>query len=1047
MPPIPGAAPELAPSHAAIPTPPPLAASHDVTPPAFEDIQSDPPPFDIETHFNDWAAARIPLDKVSATKESMGNAVYEMARPFLGQGYVTMAAINRGLAGFSAHMDSIAQFAEKHVGGTREGLFEKAADSYENNAEYWQERADKVGINFIDELVGEAVGQALPGTASFALDVASGFTFPFMAGAANAEKRGANPVAAGILEAAKTGTLHGLFRMIAPLQQYLRAPATGTIFGLQEMEGAPEGGKGKAFAKGFATGAGYSLTSPGGQLGLNEIAQGVKTQLPLLYNERGSVEIPGKKEKPERKPYPGFAPAADVTKIAPPTTKQRAFLKTVEESGLTAPELAERTKAIDPQQYQVFTNKEAKLVATERIRRDGLDMARDYVLNDKTAIDAEKVVTGFLLQQEYQRLGDFDRAVELTTSLDQQMRRSGQAVQAASLWVELTPHAFIRWGNKQLDAVRKRYGILDTLTGRTPESFELTPEESKQIINLHRKANALPDGPEKSDLSLQMVDIIAKKVPPSVSEMIDAYRYQNMLSSPRTQIRNFTENNYNTFVSRPADIVSMGAIDFIKSGLTGASRESYVKDVALYYKASINAVPNAARMFMEAWRNGPSSTLGKPEIGVEAKDSFELARAKQLPSALTPVSRFMEATDKFTLAIISAGEIARATQSGATPEQAYQAANEVAQSYTYRNKLDPGDIRLTYPGRGLAFLGNLLLKARKESPPGVKQAIQWYVPFVTTPINKAIKLLEYGPTTLLRDPRGLADKETAARVLTGSVLSSVAAGLAFSNETTWTAPTNPDERNLWYATGRKQFSAKIGDSYIPVWYFGPHALSMAFPMAVKHYYSERPEAMTDKASEKLGALIGGIAQFEASQSSTQSIGTLFELMNGNTDRRLMDQTSFTVQQLIPAGAFIRWVNTLVDPTYRKPEGFLEGIEANIPGLSQGITPRLGPNGEPSQRQPLNSFLPYDIGKEDPQYQGELSQADFIKRQAYLGRQMDKVTDKLVAGKITDLQSIEEYSRLVALAAGNVPGVGEEQATAPVTQGSLQQELKQAMRKK
>lgn len=969
---------------------------------------SDPPPFDVD-RFMAASLASSPVEEVAEKHDSVANVLHELARPWLAQGYNSVAALNRGTAGFYAHLDSVSQFLENRGIGKRGELFEKIAIVAEDNAEYWAQRAEDVGLSFVDEIISEGIGGAVPGITTFALDVASGYTFPAAAGAAEAEAADRNSVAGALLSAAKTGTLHHLFKMMGPLKQYLKAPAMGTVFGIEEMQAAPEGSKTKAFVKGAAIGAGYSLSSPGGQFGLNEIAQGVRSQLP-------------KKGEPATRRPPGVrAPNETVTPGAG-KQKQRKFLITAEEAVEIEPELKGKIKEIDPQTYTVVTNKESQAAARTRIETDGIESAREYVLSE-SFLDVEKSATASELIREYQKRGELDQAAEITESLATQLTRSGQAIQSASQWVSLSPQGFIRWGNRQLDNVRKKYSFLDSAAGRKPGSFELTPEEQLEINDLHRRATLLPDGPDKADLSLQMIDVVARKVPPSMGELFDAYRYQNMLSSPKTQFRNIFENVGNTFITRPLDIVSLGAVDFIKSGLTGKNREAYSRDVLLYQKAAVNSIPNAVNAFKETWRLGTSATIEKPEIGVESRNAFEQLRTKQIPGALTTVSRFMEAADKFNIALISAGEMARLTKQGVSPEQAYQQAQQVGQTYLYRDKLDPADKRLAYPSRALAALGDIAMKSRKA--PVIGTVAKWYIPFITTPVNKAIQMIEYSPLTVLRDPRTFKDSEVAARALSGSIVGGVGAAMAYSNDTTWAAPTDAEEKKWFYASGRKPFSVRMGDTFIPVWYLGPHALSFGISMAAKHFFEERPEAMTDEGYEKLGALAEGTAQFIGSQSSTQSIGALFSALQGDIDYNFMSQTGFMVQQAIPASAFIRYVNTIVDPVYRHPRGFTEQIEANLPIISKRLDARLTPFLEESERDPLNYFLPYDIGKADKFYDEMYpiiqtsTRAKYLKNYAKRETEMANGIEGLIGsikrGDITPEDSIEAFGKIITAA--------------------------------
>ena len=230
--------------------------------------ESDPIPFDVDSYVSS-AYRDIPIEEVPTKIGDFAESMRQISRPFFAQGYNSVATLNRGTAAFYSHLDSIADYIEKSSGMKSGNLFEDLATIAKNDAERWAKAADEVGITFLDEMVSEAVGGFIPGVTQFALDVGSGYTFPYMAGAAEAEE-GESPFATGMIAAAKTATLDKLFQMMNPLKTYLKAPAFGTVFGLEEAAVAPEGQKAKAFAKGAGIGAMYAMTSPGGRLGLNE---------------------------------------------------------------------------------------------------------------------------------------------------------------------------------------------------------------------------------------------------------------------------------------------------------------------------------------------------------------------------------------------------------------------------------------------------------------------------------------------------------------------------------------------------------------------------------------------------------------------------------------------------------------------------------------------------------------------------------------------------------------------------------------------------------
>ncbi|MFA5904884.1 MAG: hypothetical protein WC836_13190 [Desulfobacula sp.] len=1008
---------------------------------------ADPTPFDVDGYVNTWSKTNK-IEDAPIDRGVISNVLHSFTRPFLAQGYNTVAALNRGVASFSAHLDSVSDFIESTTGMKKGGLFEQAAKTYTENADHWKKRAEEVGMNFFDELISDAVGGAVPGVTQFVMDVESAYTLPFMAGYAEAGKKGESPFMNGILEAAKTKTLHSLFQMMAPLNTYLKAPTMGTVFGVQEMAEAPEGKKGESFAKGLGTGLMYSIASPGGRLGLNDIKKSVEIDLakrksgktkklapespqeipPLSPLPKGSPETQGQEPAKPTGSISGRAaspeaPTIEITKEAgtdqPEKQSQRKFLKTVAESATTLPEFAEKVKEIDPQNYTIQPNVESMTKAQSRIEETGIDGAMEYLRSD-AVFDAEKSAVAIDLMGRFQKEGNIDQALEVLKLADTQGREAGRGIQMLSMWNRLTPSGFIRWAEKELDTTRKKYGWLDTLFDRKPDSFKLTDAEKAEIFKRMLEINKMPDGIDKTDATLQVIDVVARKTPPSVSELIDAYRYQNMLSSPRTHQRNIGENTGNAFITRPIDITTRGAIDYFKASLFGTERQAYVNDTPVYMKAALNAVPNAAKGFMATLKAEKGMELGKPELGVEVKSEFERARFKQIPTALTMIQRFLEAQDKFYSAIIGAGEMAVQKKRGVSDAEAYKNASEIAEKYLYRDKLEPNDPALSYFSKALSSTGKIITDSRKL--PGLGLISKLYVPFIRTPINKGIQMVERSPLGLAR---GNFDQEAVAKIISGSIITAIGAGFAFEGETTWSVPPDPKEKEMFYASGRKAFSVKIGEKWIPVWYLGPYALAFAIPMAVKHYVYDQKKAVTSSALDNLLDIANGTARFIGSQTSTQSVGSLFSALSGDIDYSFPSTTAFTLEQFFPAQGLVRYANTIIDPIYRKPKNFYEHIEKDLPLLSQNLEPRRTPFFEESRRDPVNYFLPYDIGKSEPIYESMLPQVRYELRNSNIEKEMNKLSEKIRTGEISPEESINRLAELFGAQTKSLEIFGEE----------------------
>ena len=709
-----------------------------------------------------------------------------------------------------------------------------------------------------------------------------------------------------------------------------------------------------------------------------------------------------------------------------PPTRQRKFIKTVEEAQKTDPDLVEKVKEIDPQEYVVEPNIESLAKAENRIEAEGLEKTIDFVLSD-AELNAEKGATFITLMDKFQAAGDIERALQMTEAYDMQLREAGRFIQAASIWTKSSPAGFIRWAEKQIEATRSRFGWLDTLFKNKPEFFTFKTEkggERKFVFEPEVKARlmarmveiqAMKDGPDKTDAMLEMIDEVAQFVPPSVTEMIDAYRYQNMLSSPRTQMRNIGENLENTFLTRPVDVTTRGAIDWAKASLFGKERQSYVADVPVYMKAAINALPNATNAFISVMKMEKGTTIGKPDVGLEVGTEFQRARMAQIPKPLTIISRFMEGSDKFFSALIGAGEFAIQKKAGATDAQAYARSAELAEKYLYRNKLDPSDADVTLFGQALVGVGKIVNDARKI--PTIGPVVKWSVPFIRTPMNKGAQMVARSPVgTLGAGIQAILGKkispETQARIISGSIVTGLGAVFAMTDRTTWVAPSDPELKKWFYFAGRKPFSVRIGRNWIPIWYLGPYALAFGFPAAVKYYAQDEKTALTKDYTEKTLATIAGTVRFLGSQTSTRSVGALFGALSGDFDYNFPSTVAFTGGQVIPAQSLIRYLNAMIDPVLRRPKGFWENVIKDIPIMSKELEPRFDPRGQEVTRDTTNYFTPYDIGKVDLEADKTFQTNQFMLRYKYLKSQMDSVSRKVISGRMKSEKMPDEFNKIM-----------------------------------
>jgi hypothetical protein len=99
-----------------------------------------------------------------------------------------------------------------------------------------------------------------------------------------------------------------------------------------------------------------------------------------------------------------------------------------------------------------------------------------------------------------------------------------------------------------------------------------------------------------------------------------------------------------------------------------------------------------------------------------------------------------------------------------------------------------------------------------------------------------------------------------------------------------------------------------------------------------------------------------------------NVGGFFKMLDGDEDFTMPGLMGFSASQVIPLEGFIRNVNQILDPVYRKASGFKETVMKDLPFFSQQLPAYKTPDGEDSKRLPINTILPYDVGQVNPEYQ-------------------------------------------------------------------------------
>jgi len=456
--------------------------------------------------------------------------------------------------------------------------------------------------------------------------------------------------------------------------------------------------------------------------------------------------------------------------------------------------------------------------------------------------------------------------------------------------------------------------------GKTLDEIEGAVDEFKKA----RGADAFKDPVMRDTFFRQLVK-------PKLTEILNEYRYINMLSSPKTHLFNIASNLGQAVLRVPVRLIT-GGIDKIGSALTGKAREQYMREVPEYMRAAIGGVGEAFGDAMDVLRRGGMSGR-RPDM-----KQMETGRT----GPLIYILRAMDAGDVFFRKIITKGEeaalIKRAELSGVEPNisQIQKQAASNAERAVYRSKLDPDNAS----GQGkfnsaMDSVASSLFHLGEKVP-----LVRWFVPFIQTPTQVLKQGIEFTPGLGLVNLRGNKNKaELFAKQLMGASATYALADMAFNDKITWDIPTNKTERDAFYADGRKPYSIMVNGKWIPYNRLGPAGFPIGLIANIAHKYKYGPNAATASEVEKITSVVGGMIEFFSDQSFMQGVGDILQVIQEGDDIAAVGGKTLEnfSRQVIPLSALQGWIARLTDDyIWDKRQGFsgsyVDSVGAQLPGV-------------------------------------------------------------------------------------------------------------------
>lgn len=481
---------------------------------------------------------------------------------------------------------------------------------------------------------------------------------------------------------------------------------------------------------------------------------------------------------------------------------------------------------------------------------------------------------------------------------------------------------------------------------------------ANDILTRIEKTNANMDLVEQRAMAVnwndnnQVAKFYREYVKPSMVELLDEYRYINMLSSPRTHLINAHSNLLQAAIMAPAT----------KAVAYGPG------EAAAYYRG-------AARAFAPAVKEATDVLMGRqavrrmdlehiPSMGVAPTGGVVkrtvgkvIAQYNRLGA---PVTRALEASDILFRRVIEGGELEaikrRDKKAGLKTDdvEALQQAADAAAYWIFRGALDPSNA--TGQGAVLSAIDKASSVAYKiREVPGGK----YLLPFVATPMNIFKQGVEFSPAGFATMYKAKNKRVQFSKALIGSAVFGTTLAAMMGTESTWSEPRDEGERAQFREEGKIPFAIKIGDKWVSYSKLGPISYPMALAAAYKHFV----EKGDDTAINNILNALGGSVQFFADQSYVQGLQDLTNFLSGKM-KKLYGIGRNVGRQMVPLTAFATWLNQIADGTRRAPEGVFEDLTTSLPGLSQEQSPRYGILGK-EQEKPLpaaNMASPFAVSE-------------------------------------------------------------------------------------
>lgn len=612
----------------------------------------------------------------------------------------------------------------------------------------------------------------------------------------------------------------------------------------------------------------------------------------------------------------------ETAKMVSGETKTRSLPQSVLEAKGTPKEVKDIIKQ-DMPTYQVMHNQDLIKQATDEIASNfDNELIRLSSAKDFDALDYEK---SRQIAKNLFDMGKYQQAVDLIDNVSENATKKGQAIQALSLWSNMSPEGAVYKAQKLVREYNKKH---------PKKQIQLTDENIETIANLQQEALNTTDELAKNQALARSAKYISELVPKNELQKLKAYRNIALLLNPKTLGRNIVGNALFNAIDTGAKALAVPidrAIGLIPDNrfFNTVAKTRVAPSLKTYGKG---LVEGAKTGYQEALQGIDTRGLGQ-RFDLDSGRTFQNKPMQALETVLdvglrTPDRAFYEATFAE-----SVDNMMRARGLTQPTQEVLEQAEEEALEAVFQNQSKLSDAALN-TRRALNTLGT--------NDFGLGDVL---IPYAQTPANLAQQGINYSPFGAIKGIANLAQGNQRqasldfARSLLGTGLIGGGYGLSKAGLMT---PSQFDEN---YQTNKKirENLQPLGirpDQLGDMWYapFQP----MSIPLAVGNAaaYGKDP----------LQAGINTVVDLPFLQGISRG---LRDLQEGNYAQAGINVASSIPSQFVPTlgSQFAQTIDPYQRETYdpNKLQYGLNSAIAKIPFASKTLPEKIDVTGQPIER--------------------------------------------------------------------------------------------------